>query len=48
MVTDGNYTRGQQSVMHRLAESLGCACEINITLCANDSSVKKRERDMVK
>ena len=44
MVTDGSYTC-EQSITYRLAESLCCKPETNLTVCVNYASIKKREKE---
>ena len=37
MLADGNYTCGEQRIKHRVAQSLRCTPETNITLYVNTS-----------
>lgn len=43
MVTDSSYTC-EHSITYRVAESLCCTSETNLTLCINYTSVKKKKK----
>ena len=41
MVIDGSYSCGEHSKMCRTVELLGCSTETHVTLCANNTSIRK-------
>lgn len=38
--TDGSYTYGRHSIMHRVDESLCCTLETKVTSCVNYTQIK--------
>ena len=41
--SDGSYTWGERSIMFKLVESLCCTPAMNVTLCVNDTQIKKNK-----
>ena len=42
MVTEGSFTCGEHNIKYRLAESVSCTPETNVTLCVNYTSIEKK------
>ena len=48
MVTEGSYPCGEPSIMYRVVKSLCCTLAIDVILCVNYSSIKKKKKEVLR